>query len=157
MKSSLTLAACMALALPLAAWSQTASSPTRAEVKQEGQAALKAGDSPVGDKVTNKPDTTGSSSKSRSQVKGEAASAAASGAIPRGETGMTPQETNPKKYGAASAPKSSKSRQQVKQEAHSANRQGDIPTGDLDKGSGADVANTSANRKAAQAASAASK
>jgi len=156
MKSSLTLAACVALALPFAAWSQTASSPSRADVKQEGQAAMKAGDTPVGDKVKEKPDTTGASMKSRSQVKGEAASAAASGAIPHGETGATPRQTNPSKYGAASAPQSTKSRQQVKQEAHTANREGEIPTGDLGKGAAPDVANTSANRKAAAAASGAS-
>jgi hypothetical protein len=155
MKSSLTLAACVALALPLAAWSQAASSPSRAEVKQEGQAALKAGDTPVGDKVTNKPDTTGASTQSRAQVKSDTAKAASAGAIPHGETDVTPRQSHPSKYGA-SAPKSSKSRQQVKDEAHSANRQGEIPTGDLGKGSAPDVDNTAANRKAAKAASAAS-
>ena len=75
-----TLAACLALALPMAAWTQdTASSPSRAEVKQEGQRALQQGQTPVGDSVKSKPTTTGSTT-TRSQVKGEAARAASAGA-----------------------------------------------------------------------------
>jgi len=150
MNPTRTLAACLALALPLAAWSQTASSPTRAEVKQEGQAALKAGETPVGDKVTNKPDMSTKSSTTRAQVKSEAASGTA---MPHGDVGARPTDA-PKK--GSSAPSSSKTRQQVKDEAKQANRQGDIPTGDLGKGSGADIANKPSNRKAAAAASAAS-
>jgi flagellar motor protein MotB len=157
MKPTRTLAACLALALPLAAWSQdTASSPTRAEVKQQGQQALKQGQTPVGDKLPDKPSAGSSSSTTtRTQVKHEAAAAASAGAIPQGEVGARPRDTNPKKYGASS-PTSSKSRAQVKSEAHEANREGDIPTGDLGKGSGADIANKPSNRKAAKAASAAS-
>ena len=152
-----TLAACLALALPLATWAQdTASSPTRAEVKKEGQSALKSGQTPVGDKVTNKPDTSGHSTTTRTQVKGEAAQAASAGAIPHGETDARPRDTNPKKYGASS-PASTKSREQVKAEARAANREGEIPTGDLGKGAPPDIANTKANRNAAKAASAASK
>jgi hypothetical protein len=156
MKPTRTLAACLALALPMAAWSQdTASSPTRAEVKQEGQTALKTGNTPVGDSVTNKPHTAGSTT-TRSQVKGDTAHAASAGTIPHGDLGTTPREANPKKYGASS-PGSTKSREQVKAEARAANREGEIPTGDLGKGSSPDIANTSANRKAAAAASAATK
>ena len=155
MKPTRTLAACLALALPLAAWSQdTASSPTRAEVKQQGQQALKQGQTPVGDKIADRP-TPGatSSTTTRSQVKGEAKTAA-SGATTTGDVGARPTD-QPRKRGA-SAPTSSKSREQVKSEAKAANREGDIPTGDLGKGSGADIANKPSNRKAAKAASAAS-
>ena len=157
MNPTRTLAACLALALPIAAWTQeTASSPSRAEVKQEGQQALKQGQTPVGDKVTNKPDTSTRSTTTRSQVKGEAAAAASAGAIPQGDLGTKPREANPKKYGASSAASSSKSREQVKAETRAANREGEIPTGDLGKGAAPDIANTPANRKAAAAASAAS-
>jgi len=150
MKPTRTLAACLALALPLAAWTQeTASSPSRAEVKQEGQAALKAGQTPVGDKVTNKPDTGTKSSTTRAQVKSEAASGAA---MPHGDVGARP--TDPAKKGTTSA--STKSREQVKAETREANREGEIPTGDLGKGAAPDIANKPANRKAAKAASGAS-
>jgi hypothetical protein len=153
MKPTRTLAACLALALPLAAWSQDpASSPSRAEVKQEGQQALKQGQTPVGDKVTNKPDTSAPSNTSRAKVKA-AASGSTSG---HGDVGDKVVDTHPRKS-SASSPASSKTRQQVKDEAHQANREGEIPTGDLGKGSGADIANTPANRKAAAAASAGSK
>ena len=139
-----------ALALPFGAWSQdTASSPSRAEVKQEGQAALKAGQTPVGDKVTNKPDTSTHSTKTRSQVKSE--TAASAGQLPHGDaSATTPQSTHPAPH------HSSKTRAEVKSEAQAANRQGDIPTGDLGKGSSPDIANKPSNRKAAQAASGAS-
>jgi tRNA(Arg) A34 adenosine deaminase TadA len=131
----------------LAAWTQdTASSPTRAEVKQEGQQALKQGETPVGDKVTNKPDMSTRSTTTRSQVKGEAASAPK----PKGgDVGTKPVDPNAKST-------STKSREQVKAETRAANREGDIPTGDLGKGAPPDVANKPSNRKAAKAASSAS-
>jgi hypothetical protein len=154
MNPTRTLAACLALALPLAGWTQTtASSPSRAEVKHEGQQALKQGQSPVGDEVPDKQDTR--STTTRSQVKGEAAAAASAGAIPKGDLGTKPRETNPKKYGASS-PASTQSREQVKAEAREANREGEIPTGDLGKGAAPDIANKPSNRKAAKASSAAS-
>ena len=150
MKPTRTLAACLALALPLATWAQDpASSPSRAEVKKEGQAALKAGETPVGDKITNKPDTSTKSSTTRAQVKSEAASGTA---MPHGDVGARP--TDPAKKGASSA--SSKTREQVKTETRAANREGEIPTGDLGKGAAPDIANKPANRKAAKAASGAS-
>jgi hypothetical protein len=144
-----TLAACLVtLALPLAAWSQdSASSPSRAEVKQEGQQALKSGQTPVGDKVANKPDMSTKSTTTRAQVKSDAAS----GGGQQHDLGNTQRSSHTTKS------TSTKSRQQVKSEAQQANREGDIPTGDLGKGSGPDIANTPANRKAAAAASAASK
>ena len=148
MKPTRTLAACLALALPLAAWTQqTASSPSRAEVKQEGQAALKAGETPVGDKVTNKPDTSTKSSTTRAAVKSEARASGA--ATPHGDVGARP--VDPAKKGT-----STKSREQVKAETREANREGEIPTGDLGKGAAPDIANKPSNRKAAKAASAAS-
>jgi hypothetical protein len=155
MKPTRTLAACLALALPLAAWSQdTASSPSRAEVKQEGQQALKQGQSPVGtDKLPAKQGTQ--TSTTRTQVKGEAAAAASAGEIPKGEIGAKPRDTNPHKYGA-SGPKSAKSREQVKAETREANREGEIPTGDLGKGAPPDIANKPSTRRATKAASSAS-
>jgi hypothetical protein len=150
MKPTRTLAACLALALPLAAWSQdTASSPSRAEVKQQGQQALKQGQTPIGDKVPDRPAAgSTSSTTTRSQVKGEAAAASKSA---HGDVGERPVDTR------AKTTTSSKSRAQVKSEAQQANREGDIATGDLGKGSNADIANKPSNRKAAAAASAASK
>ena len=117
-----------------------ASSPSRAEVKAEGQAALKAGESPVGD-IENKPDTSTKSTKSRTQVKSEAASAAKAGQIPQGETGARPRDVTPAKYGA-SAPASKKTRAQVKGEAQSAAKAGELQTGDLGTGRTPNAANS---------------
>jgi hypothetical protein len=135
------LVASLALFVAVSASAQdAASSPSRADVKAQGQAAMKAGESPVGD-VENKPDTSGKSTKTRAQVKGEAASAAKAGQIPQGETGARPRDVNPSKYGA-SAGHSSKTRAQVKGEATSAARSGQMKTGDLDTNSMPKAANS---------------
>jgi hypothetical protein len=124
MNTNRYLAAWLALFVSFGASAQdAASSPSRAEVKAEGQAALKAGDTPVGD-IENKPDTSTKSTKSRSQVKSETASAAKAGQIPKGALGQTSH--NPP------STKSTKSRAQVKGEAQSAAAAGQLKTGDLD-------------------------
>jgi hypothetical protein len=126
MNTNRYLAACLALFVSFGASAQdAASSPSRAEVKAEGQAALKAGESPVGD-IENKPDTSTKSTKSRAQVKSETASAAKAGQIPTGSTGQT-SHNRPSTH-------STKSRAQVKAETASAAKAGQIPTGDLGTG-----------------------
>jgi hypothetical protein len=126
MNTNRYLAACLALFVSFGASAQdAASSPSRAEVKAQGQAAMKAGESPVGD-VQNKPDTSAPSTKSRAQVKSETSSAAKAGQIPHGSTGQTSHTPQSKT--------STKSRAQVKSETASAAKAGQIPTGDLGTG-----------------------
>ena len=134
MNTNRYLAAWLALFVSFGASAQdAASSPSRAEVKAEGQAALKAGDTPVGD-IENKPDTSTKSTKSRAQVKADTASAQKAGEIPHGAIGQT-SHNQP-------STTSKKSRAQVKSETASAAKAGQIKSGDLDTNTAPNAANS---------------
>jgi hypothetical protein len=148
MNTNRYLAASLALLVSFGASAQdAASSPSRAEVKAQGQAALKAGESPVGD-VENKPDTSAKSTKSRAQVKSETASAAKAGQIQNGAIGQTSHSRS-----TTSASSSHKTRAQVKAEGQSAAAAGQTKSGDLDTNKAPNPANSPKARAAAKAAS----
>ena len=110
MRTTRLFTACLGLLIPFLAVAQDAASgPTRAEVKKEGQAATKSGQTNIGDVGTKSPAAGSTSTKSRAEVKAETQDAAKSGQIKSGDLdkASTTNQTHHSKHHkakAASAP-----------------------------------------------------
>ena len=153
MKSFRVLTAVTLSAVCAVATAQTtaaSSPPTRADVKAEGRAAQKAGETPHGE-VGNKPaepranPASGSSSQTRASVKADAAKAKSAGEISTGELTRTPKEAKAQRQ----PPSSTTTRADVKAEAKTS-------PPDVGEVSNAQKAKTTPKKKPSTAASAAS-
>jgi hypothetical protein len=100
-----------------------ASTTSRAEVKAETKAAVKAGTIPVGQAGSEKADTGGPSTTPRAEVKADTKAAVKAGAIPKGQSGSEKADTG--------AP-STTPRAEVKADTKAAVKAGSIPRGESD-------------------------